>query len=296
MSSAKVVLGFVLLLAGLVALRAWLEPRESPDPEVDLSAEAAKRIAVAGEESRVGEQRLAQAVASADVVLVGEDHFYRETNEFLTRTLDTVKGRRITLLLEVPECLQPQLDEYVATGRSSSFDEAVRNGDALPFQHILGWAHRNRAKLSRVVAFDEGSATIFLNRALLRDTRNETMADAILAARMVAPQDLVVAYGGQLHMTLAGRYRYDIPNRRPAGALLLSRGVDRARLVSVMLSGKGKSPAGDILPPGIFTSSSRLGDAPFAYFIRYPIFRASTARELFDFYVNLGELTRIGGK
>lgn len=299
MRSGKIVkatFAVVLVVAGLVAVRAWLEPKEAQDPEVDLSTEATKRIAMSGEQSRVDEKSLEQAVGSADVLLVGEDHFYRETNEFLTRTLSSVEGRRVTLLLEIPEFLQPAVDEYVATGRSPSFDEAVRNGESLPFQQILAWAHRNRAKVSRVVAFDEGSTTIFLNRALLRDTRNETMADAILAARMVAPQDLVVAYGGQLHMILAGRYRYDIPNRTPAGALLLTRGVDRARLVSVMLSGKGKSPAADILPAGIYAASAQLGDAPFAYFIQYPIFRASTARELFDFYANLGELTRVGGK
>ena len=279
----------------LVAVRMWLEPKDSPAPDVDLSPAARERLMTSGQQSLIDEASMIGDLMSADVWLVGEDHFYREPNEYLTHLLDAVRDRRITLLLEIPRNLQPAVDAYVSTGASPSFDAAVREGDALPFGHILQWAHRNRTKVSRVVAVDEPGGTIFLNRALLRETRNRTMADSVSSSIDRAPGDLVVIYGGQLHMTLGGRYRYDLENRTPAGALLL-RQLDRRRIRTVLLSGKGKSPASEILAEGVYAAATPVGEVPYAYFIDYPIFRASKARELFDYYVVLGKLTRIGGR
>ena len=184
------------------------------------------------------------------------------------------------------------MDEFVGTGKSAAFDVDVREGAALPYAAILRWAHRNRAKVSAVIAMDESSREIFVNRALLRDTRNATMAKAILDAHRVHAGDLVVAYGGQLHMTLAGRYRYDVANRTPAGALLLQH-VPRERIRSVMLSGRTKAPICEITPAGIVATAFSAGELAYPYFIEYPIFRATRARELFDYWVNLGDLTRI---
>jgi hypothetical protein len=291
----RVAMLVLVAAAMLVAVRMWLEPKDSPAPPVDLSAAARQRLATIGEQSRIDEARMSADLLTADVLLVGEDHFYRETNEYLTRMLDSVGRRRIVLLLEIPSNLQPAVDAFVADGASSAFDAAVREGDALPLQHILQWAHRNRTKVSRVIAVDEPRGRIFVNRALLRETRNRTMANAVLDSLERAPGDLVVVYGGQLHMTLGGRYRYDLENRTPAGALL-ARQLERRRIRSIMLSGKGKSPASEVLPAGVYAAAEATGGEPFAYFIDYPIFRASTARELFDYYVVLGDLTRIGGR
>lgn len=282
------------VVATLIGVRLWLEPKDSPAPAVDLSPAARQRLMTNGLRSRIGEEQMLSDLMTADVLLVGEDHFYRETTEYLTRMLDAVEGRRISLLLELPHDIQPAVDEYVATGGSADFERAVADGNALPFGHILDWAHRNRAKISRVVAVDETRRTIFVNRALLKDTRNRTMADAVSRA-MDQTNDLVVIYGGQLHMTLGGRYRYDLENRTPAGALL-TRELDRRGIRSVLLSGKGKSPASEVLPAGIYAAAAEVGASPYAYFIDYPIFHAATARELFDYFVVLDDLTRIGGR
>jgi hypothetical protein len=288
----RVTLLVLAIAAPVVAIRIAIEPEESPAPVVDLSVSSMRKMAASCEQSRVDEARLFADLATTDVLLVGEEHFYRETNEFLTRMLESIGTRRVSILLEIPSNLQPAVDAWVSTGSSAAYDAAVSKGDALPFQYILEWAHRNRTRITRVVAVDETRGRIFLNRALLRETRNRTMADAVLASVGGASRELVVIYGGQLHMTLAGRYRYDLENRTPAGALLLQK-LERRRIRSVMLSGKGKSPASDILPPGIYAASSAAGESPYAWFINYPIFRAARARELFDYYVVLGDLTRI---
>lgn len=294
----KLLRGIALILvtlAILVAVRMWLEPKDSPAPDVDLSPSARQRLMDSGQQSRIEEAIMLADLMSAEVLLVGEDHFYRETNEYLTHLLDTVRNRRITLLLEIPRNLQPAVDAFVTAGSSTAFDAAVREGDALPFGHILQWAHRNREKVARVVAVDEPRGRIFVNRALLRETRNRTMAESITGSIEREPGDLVVIYGGQLHMILSGRYRYDLENRTPAGALLM-REIDRRRIRSILISGKGKSPASEILSEGIYAATAPVGDSPYAYFIDYPIFRASKAKDLFDYYVILGELTRIGGR
>jgi hypothetical protein len=282
------------LAGAALGLRAALAPAESPPPAVDLSPAARERLAARARASEVGAGRLRAELSRLEVLLVGEEHFYRETALFLCDLLGAVEGRRVSLLLELPRGMQPLVDEWVRTGASAGLASAMREGDALPLGDVLAWAHRNPGRVSRVTAMDEDPSRIFVNRALLRDTRNETMADAILAERRRRPSDLVVAYGGQMHMLLGGRYRYDQEDRTPAGARLLRRGVPRDKLRSVMLSGPGKSHVADAWPgPGVLMMSADIGAEPWAYFIDDPIFGAASGRDLFDEFVLLGDLTRV---
>lgn len=291
------IFGFALsslaLVAALAGVRLALEPSESLPPEVDLSPAARERLAARARASEVGVERLRAELAGLDVLLVGEEHFYREPPAFLCGLLAAVEGRRAVLLLELPAGTQPMVDEWVQTGSSPALAAAIRQGDALPYGEILGWAHRNRHRLSGVVAMDEDRARIVWNRTLLRDTRNETMAQAVLRARREHPGDLAVAYGGQMHMLLAGRYRYDREDRTPAGARLLRAGVPRERLRSVLLTGTGRAPVGDAWPgPGVLALSGPIGDEPWPYFVDDAVFGAATGRELFDHLVDLGPLSR----
>ncbi|MHB0972157.1 MAG: hypothetical protein ACYC7A_06005 [Thermoanaerobaculia bacterium] len=79
-------------------------------------------------------------LATAEIVLVGEEHRHRETTEYLNRLLDSLDGRQIALLLELREELQPTVDAYVLNGASPEFAAAVHEGAALPLDGILAWA------------------------------------------------------------------------------------------------------------------------------------------------------------
>ncbi len=284
----------VVLAAGATGLRVALEPRETPAPGLKLSEGERSRIGALARASAADAGRRLADLSGVDVLLVGEEHGYVETQAWLATLLDGVTDRRIALLLELPRGLQPEVDRWVATGRSEPLEEAIRAGDALPYGGLLGWAHRNRSRLSRVVAMDEDGNRVFWNRAFLRDTRNRTMAAAVLSARRAEPEGLAVAYGGQMHMLLAGRYRYDRDDRVPAGARLLGEGVARARIRSVLLSGEGKAPVCEAWAgPGALDMADAIGAEPWALFVDYPIFRAVAGRELFDVFVNLGPLTRV---
>lgn len=282
------------LLAAAFGLRLALAPAESSPPPVDLSPQARARLAARARASEVPAEAWRADLAAVDILLVGEEHFYREPKRFLCELLEAVEGRRVSLLLELPAGVQPQVDEWLRTGASPGLAALIREGDALPYGEILSWAHRHPERLSRVAAMDEDRARIVMNRALLRDTRNRTMARAILAARRERPADLAVAYGGQMHMLLAGRYRYDREDRMPIGARLLQAGVPRARIRSVLLSGQGRAPLDQAWPgPGILAMSGAVGAEAWGYFIDYPVFRTASARELFDHFVHLGPLERL---
>lgn len=289
------VLGLLVVLpVGAVGLRVALEPRETPAPGLKLSGEERDRIGALARASAAEAGRRLADLSGIEVLLVGEEHFYVEPQAWLATLLDGVTDRRIALLLELPRALQPEVDRWIATGRSKPLEEAIRAGDALPYGELLAWAHRNRSRLSRVVAMDEDGSRIFWNRVFLRDTRNETMAGAVLSARRADPGGLVVAYGGQMHMLLAGRYRYDREDRVPAGARLLREGVPREKVRSVLLSGEGKAPVCEAWAgPGALDMADAIGAEPWALFIDYPVFRATAGRDLFDSFVNLGPLTRV---
>ncbi|MDX9733842.1 MAG: ChaN family lipoprotein [Thermoanaerobaculia bacterium] len=285
---------FLVLAVGAAGLRAALEPEETPAPGLTLPEAERDRIGALARASAADAGRRLEDLSGVDVLLVGEEHFYVETQAWLARLLDGVTNRRIALLLELPRGFQPEVDRWVATGRSERLEEAMRSRDALPFGDLLAWAHRNRSRLAAIVAMDEDGNRIFWNRVFLRDTRNRTMADAVLSARRAGPGDLVVAYGGQMHMLLAGRYRYDRKDRVPAGARLLREGVPRERMRSVLLSGERKAPVCDAWAgPGALDMADAIGAEPWALFVDYPLFRVGTSRDLFDFFVHLGPLTRV---
>lgn len=280
------------LLAALGGVRLALEPAESRPPDVERSPAALERLGARARASEVGGERLRAELRGIDVLLVGETHFHREPPAFLCELLEAVEGRRVVLLLELPAGMQPMVDEWVGSGSSPALAAAIREGDALPYGEILDWASRHRHRLSGVVAMDEDRARIVWNRTLLRDTRNDTMAQAVLWARREHPDDLAVAYGGQMHMLLAGRYRYDREDRTPAGARLLRAGVPRERLRSVLLSGSGQAPIDEAWPgPGVLALSGPVGEEPWPYFIDEAVFGAESGRELFDHFVHLGPLT-----
>ncbi len=285
---------FLVLAVGAAGLRTALEPEETPAPGLTLPEAERDRIGALARASAADAGRRLEDLSGVDVLLVGEEHFYVETQAWLARLLDGVTNRRIALLLELPRGLQPEVDRWVATGRSARLEEAIRSRDALPFGDLLAWAHQNRSRLSAVVAMDEDGNRIFWNRVFLRDTRNRTMADAVLSARRAGPGDLVVAYGGQMHMLLAGRYRYDRKDRVPAGARLLREGVPRERMRSVLLSGEGKAPVCEAWAgPGALDMADAIGAEPWALFVDYPLFRVGASRDLFDFFVHFGPLTRV---
>jgi len=138
---------------------------------------------------------------------------------------------------------------------------------------------------------DENRRQIVINRAFLRDTRNETMARRVLREREERPENLVVAYGGQLHFTMAGRYLFDVDNRVPMGARLVKYGIPRNRIVTIMVSGNGAAPICDLGEGGIFDVHGPLGQEPYSLFLQGKIFGVETAGELFDYYVDLDRLT-----
>jgi hypothetical protein len=120
------------------------------------------------------------------------------------------------------------------------------------------------------------------------------MARALLEEYQGHPDTPVVANSGQLHLTMGGRYRFDVPSRVPAGARLLRLGVPRGDIASVMLSGGEEFPLHTAWrEPGALRIGGELARIGFPYFIDYPIHGVAHAGELFDYFVNLGPLTPV---
>ena len=245
----------------------------------------------------LGLPELAAAVSARRVLLVGEDHLYEEPPAYLTALLDELYwsgGTAASLLLEMPRNLQPAIDDYLRTGDEAALTEIFTGKPVLQLQHVLRWAHRHRARVPSVLAFDEPQYEILLKRSYLTDTRNLTMARAILRAREEHPDRRVVAYGGQLHMMRAGRYRVDEPSRDTAGSRLPGLGVPPDEITSVMLAGGHDFHLHSIWErPGALPVDGRPVRIPIAYLIDYAIFGVAFADEAFDYFVNLGPLTRI---
>lgn len=99
------------LLAAAFGLRLALAPAESSPPPVDLSPPARARLAARARASEVPAETWRADLAAVDILLVGEEHFYREPKRFLCELLEAVEGRRVQLLLELPAGVQPQVDE-----------------------------------------------------------------------------------------------------------------------------------------------------------------------------------------
>jgi hypothetical protein len=237
---------------------------------------------------------LAAAVRERRILLVGENHLYEEPPAYLTALLDELEGAPSSLLLELPRDMQPAIDDYLRSGSEAVLDEMFAGKRVLQLQHVLRWAHAHRAEVPTVLAFDEPQYEMRLKRAYLTDTRNRTMAKAITRQRKEHPDRRVVAYGGQLHMMKAGRYRVDEPSRETVGSRLPGLGVPPDEITSVMLSGGEKFHLHTIWGrPGALPMDGRPARIPIAYLIDYPIFGVDFADEAFDYFVNLGPLTKI---
>ena len=184
------------ILALLLALRTFLAPDWHEPPAAALQAEdldALRPLIAPGLQDRPS---LAAQVSSKRFLLVGETHFQQETVAYFTGLLDDLDDDSLVLLLELPGSTQPAIDRYLASGDEREFDAIWGKVEALPLHDILRWAHAHRTRVLGVVAMDEDRTRIFINRALLDDTRNQTMARAMLDASQAHPGARIVAYAG----------------------------------------------------------------------------------------------------
>lgn len=280
----------VLLVAGRIAI----EPREHAVPLARLDGATTERLRVALAAERRPVSDLPALVRSRRVVLVGEVHLTNEPQQALAELIERLGDPETVLLLELSKKSQPGLDRFLETGDEASLARVWAQRSNLPLQLVLRRVRDLRPKVKRVIAMDENQGRIALNRLFLTDTRNQTMADAIVDAYRRYPRARIVAYGGQMHMLLAGRYRYDDPSRVPAGARLAGLGIPRSDVYSVMLSGRGRFPTDSIWPgPGVVTTAGSAGELPYRYFLDGAVFGETRARSLFDAFVNLGALTDV---
>ncbi|HVI92712.1 MAG TPA: ChaN family lipoprotein [Anaeromyxobacter sp.] len=289
----------LVAIVALGVLRVAMEPRYLPPVRFRLAHEEREIIERTLSAAAVPDDDLARALAGKRVLLLGESHFYAEPLAFATSLLEAlyrVDHRPAVLLLELPGGAQRDLDRYLASGAEASLAAAWDRSDTLPYQKLVRWARAHPDLVHAVVAFDEDPARIFLMRALGTDTRNGTMADAVLRAAREHPDDRVVVYGGRFHVMLAGRYLYDSETRSPIGERLLSAGLPRSELAAVWVYA-GEPPAAGLWPrPGAISLAGAAGALPVALFEPEPIARASRLDELVDYAVYLGPGTRIEGR
>lgn len=284
----------VLVLGAALLVRALLAPDWHGVAYADFEPTEIDQLRRLIDPARLDRADLARRVTSARFLLVGETHFKNETVTWLLGLLDELEdGRSLVLLLELPRPTQGAIDAYLDSGDERHFAEIWGEHEALPYHPILRWARAHRERVARVIAFDEERWRTVVARALLDDTRNETMAAALATAAAEHPAARIVAYGGSMHLMLGGRYRFDVENRRPAGARLLDLGVPRDQVVSIALDGD-EMPLAPAWPGGTALDlGSAAGLLPYQYFHVYPIYRAARIGELHDYFVQLGPLTGI---
>ncbi len=262
-------------------------PGVSKPPEAIMTPEALS-------ERLLGLDELAQALRDKRVLLLGEDHLYEEPPAFAAKLLEKLADRPISLLLELPADAQPAVDSYLLTGDENLLDQIFTGKPVLQLQHLLRWARRHRDEVPTVLAFDEAVYGILLKRAYATDTRNVTMSRRIHREWTEHPGRRIVAYAGQLHMLKAGRYLIDRPSRDTAGSRLPGLGVPPEEIAAVMLNGGDNFHLHAVWEkPGALPIDGKPGRIPIAYLIDYPIFGIEFADEAFDYFVNLGPLTRI---
>jgi hypothetical protein len=290
--TAKTVAVIAATCGLLLGVRAMLAPdwHEPAEVALDPGETAAVRQLMAP--ALLDRRAVTAQVAPARYLLVGETHFKQETVAWFTGLLDDLGSEPLVLLLELPAATQPAIDRYLASGDEAAFQGIWGEFEALPLQGILRWAEANQHRVRAVIAMDEDGSTIFINRALLDDTRNQTMADAIMQAAKAHPEARVVAYAGAMHVMLAGRYRFDVDNRRPAGMRLLEAGIPREEIASISLAGDELPVADAFEAPAALDLRSPAGLLPYEFFYSYPIYGAARASELHTHLVYLGPLTR----
>jgi hypothetical protein len=272
-----------------------MRPREGARPQFQPQPAERALISEQVAAALVDQVGLAQRLSDTKILLLGEVHFTNEIVGYSVGLLEKVaRGRSIVLLLELPQHTQTLIDSFLAEGRESDFQRIWQGNDTLPYQRLISWARQNRSTVRRVVAMDENRRHVVAMRALLAATRNESMTDAILRARRENPDALVAAYGGQFHVMRSGRYLYDVANREPAGARLRRAGVPGGDLRVVLLSGANRFPIADVwVAPGAISAESPLRELAYAAFCSQHVFGVVKARELFDYFINVGPLTEV---
>jgi hypothetical protein len=188
--------GVLLFSLVLVVLVRWMLAPPAPKfLDVTISADESTKLSTKISRHLIDIKMLSDQLSSSRIWLVGEEHFYNETISFFLKLLETVPDRKIVLLIELPREKQEVIEAYMATGDEKQFDLIWGDdGDScLPYFNILRWAFKNKDRILGVRAMDENQWHITLMRALLTDTRNETMAQAIETTQkpwwspMVAP-------------------------------------------------------------------------------------------------------------
>jgi hypothetical protein len=237
---------------------------------------------------------LAASVEEKKVLLVGETHLYEEPPAYLTALLEHLGDKPVSLLLEMPTNSQDNIDRYLRDGSEAVLDEIFTGKPVLKLQHLLRWAKANPKRVAAVKAIDEPMYEIRLKRSYFADTRNMTMAEAIRNEWKAHPGRRIVVYAGQLHMMKAGRYRFNQPSRQTAGSRVVGLGVPEEEIAVVMLNGGDNFHLHSVWEePGALAIDGEPTRIPIAYFIDYPIFDIEFADEAFDYFVNLGPMTRI---
>ena len=120
------------------------------------------------------------------------------------------------------------------------------------------------------------------------------MAAAIYREWQTHPERRIVAYAGQLHLMKAGRYKVNRPSRNTAGSRLPLLGVPVNEIAVIWLNGSDNFYLHESWEkPGVLGLAQFPVRIPIPYFIDYPIFGIQYADEAFDYFINLGRMTRI---
>ena len=281
----------VLHILVLAALFWYFRRNYVKPPPLKFSSLELESILQKISKSLVSQDDFLSALKGRRILLVGETHYKIEAISFFISLLSKIKESPLVLLLELPAGLQPYLDSYLSKGEEKFLAEGWEKFDALPYKDVLRWAWQNKNRIVRVVAMDEGKFRIRLTRLLLTDTRNATMANHIFNAYQNFPNAKILVYGGQLHMLLSGRYRYDVENREPAGHRLLKLGLDRNAVSTILLAGVNDLPIEKAWAlPGILSTEKEAGILSIAHYIDYPIFKVKHSKDAFDYLVHLGRV------
>ncbi len=286
----------VSVVAVLIVVRVALEPRRGPLNAVKVPEQERGQVKAALATSALNRSALLNELCAKRVLLIGEEHFQQEPQiwlQTLLGDLHAMDGRVAVLVLELPQHIQPQIDAYLATGDESGLDEAFKGSEVLPYKSTVRWARTHREAVSAIRVDDENFWHIGLMRLLLTDTRNDTMAHAIIAAAQANPSQRIVAYGGRMHMMNAGRYMYDRNTRRPIGARLPALGIAKKDIAAVWLFA-GEAPVDGVWDvQSTVTFAGPAGDLLITKLVDNPIFGAVRLREVADYAVQLGPATPI---
>ncbi len=290
----RTIIATVLIIGVLVTVRMALCPQPI-QYNVQVAEDTHQAVASALDTGLVGIDSLATAVSQYRVILVGETHFKKEVMDYFVDLLDRLAVKQMVVALELPAYVQALLDEHMASGRHEALERIKSNEDCLPYGAIIQWCYTNRDRVKRIIAIDEDPWRVKLMRTFCWDTRNQTMAENIAEAYRQYPDAIVVAYGGQMHMLRDGRYMYDSRSRIPCGARLPNLDVPTSQICSIVLEGNDRFPLSDAWNGrvGAIDVQAFSGYLPVSNLMGDSIFGVGDARSAFQYFVNVGPVTRI---